>query len=52
MTVRVSKQGLLGLTAVAGGIRDFELLSGSRSRQLRLPLLWKKKREERNYQLG
>lgn len=42
--VRVSKQGLLGLTDVARGVRDFELSSGSGARQLRLPLLWKKKK--------
>lgn len=44
--VRVSKQGLLGSTDVARGVRDFELSSGSGARQLRLPLLWKKKKKK------
>lgn len=52
--VRVSKQGLLGLTDVARGVRDFELSSGSGARQLRLPLLRKKKkgRKELSIRLG
>lgn len=51
--VRVSKQGLLGLTDVARGVRDFELSRGSGARHLRLPLLWKKKgRKELSIRLG